>query len=282
MNWFVLAIFHAFGNSFANILRKTLMKNDKNDPVASAILFQLQGTAIVTIFALVNGFTMPPVQAYPMNFLLQGVLWGLATICLFQAYKFIEASEVTIIVSLEAVVTIIAAVVLLKEVFIFTYFIGAALVIASIFYISYASKKFAFNKGVIYALLYSLFAGVAVVNDTYMLGYSEVLSYLVIGWFTPAIVIALLNPLAVKKLISLFNPRIFYNHFIFTFIYVLSGLGFFFALANGGQASQVGTISQASVVLTVLLATIFLKERDHLLKKAVCAVLVTIGVLLLR
>lgn len=33
---------------------------------------------------------------------------------------------------------------------------------------------------------------------------------------------------------------------------------------------------------SIILAAIFLKERDHLVKKFICAVLVTIGVLLIK
>ena len=57
---------------------------------------------------------------------------------------------------------------------------------------------------------------------------------------------------------------------------------FYFAIKEGGEASQVNTIAQAQVVLTVLFSAMFLNERDHLLKKFFCAILVTIGVLLLR
>lgn len=282
MSWFILALIHAFGNSFANVLRKILMKDEQNDPIASAILFQFLGTAIVAIFSFSNGFVLPPIQEYPINFIIQAVFWGLATMCVFKAYKHLEASEVTIIVALEAVVTILAAVILLKEVFNFLNIIGAILIIVSVFSISYSGGKFAVNKGVGYALLYCVFAGFAIVNDTFMLNHSEVLSYLVIGWLTPGLVIMILRPSAVKKIIPLFNLKTLARHFIFILIYVLAGLGFYYALAIGGQASQVNMISQASVVITVILATIFLKERNHLVKKFICTILVTIGVILLR
>ncbi|HUQ85298.1 MAG TPA: EamA family transporter [Candidatus Limnocylindrales bacterium] len=282
MSWFFLSVLHAFGMAVANILRKALMKNDKNDPVASAILFQFLGTAIVAVFSFSNGFVLPPIQEYPINFIIQAVFWSLATMFLFKAYKQIDASEITIIVTLESIVTIIAAVFFLKEVFNFVNIIGTIIVLVSVAYISFSSGKMAFNKGVFYAILYSIFAGIAVVNDTFMLNHSEVLSYLVIGWLTPGILLMAYKPSAIKKLVSLLSPKILTGHFIFTFIYVLGGFAFFYALAFGGQASQVNTITQTSVVLTVVLATIFLRERDHLFKKFICAVLVTIGVVLLR
>lgn len=48
-----------------------------------------------------------------------------------------------------------------------------------------------------------------------------------------------------------------------------------------GPASQIAPINQAQVIVTVLLAIIVLKERDHLFRKVIAAILVTIGVILL-
>lgn len=282
MSWFLLSILHALGMAISNIFRKIIMKNDKSDPIASGILFQLLGALIVVIFAISTGFTIPPIQKYPINFAIQGIFWGCATLCLFKAYKYIDASEVTIIVALESIITIVAAVIFLKEAFSFVNIIGTLLVIFSVIYVSIASGKMAFNKGVIYAVLYSLFAGFAVVNDAFMLRYVDVFSYLVIGWLSPGLFLIFLQPSSVKKVYLLIKSKIIVKYFIFTLIYVLAGFAFFFALSKGGQASQVNTITQASVILTVILSVIFLKEKDHLLKKFICAILVTIGVILLR
>jgi uncharacterized membrane protein len=53
------------------------------------------------------------------------------------------------------------------------------------------------------------------------------------------------------------------------------------ALTYGGNTAQVGTIRQASVIVTVLLAVMFLRERGNLGRKLIAAVLVTAGVFLL-
>jgi len=47
-------------------------------------------------------------------------------------------------------------------------------------------------------------------------------------------------------------------------------------------ASQIAAINQAQVIITVLLAVLLLKEKDNLLRKLIAAVLVTIGVILVR
>jgi uncharacterized membrane protein len=59
------------------------------------------------------------------------------------------------------------------------------------------------------------------------------------------------------------------------------GVLYLLALTYGGNTAQVGTIRQASVIVTVLLAVMFLRERGNLGRKLIAAVLVTAGVFLL-
>lgn len=282
MSWFFLTILYVIGGSIANIFRKVLLNDERSDTIASAIIFQILGAVIVGIFAVIHGFIMPPIAQHPFNFMLQASFWGIATLCLFKAYEYCEASEVTILTTSEAVVAIIVAVVFLREAFSFLNVIGTLFIILSVIIISRSSKKFVWNKGVLFSLGYSLFGGIAIVNDTYMLHFSDTLSYLTVGFLTPGIFMMLIRYPAIKKIGPLLKPAIFKKNAIFTFFYATAGIAFFFALATGGQVALVNTIAQATVVLTVLLAALFLHERDHLVKKFVCAILVTIGVLLLR
>ena len=281
MSWFVLSLIYVVLASFGNIFRKILLRDDKSDAVGAAIIFQWLGCAICIIVAFWHGFHMPPVREYPVNFLLNMTLWGCATLFLFKAYKHVEASEVTILLTLESIVTIVTATSFLHESFSFINAIGAFLIIVSVITLSQVSGKMKFNKGVIYAIASSLFAGVAVVNDTFIIKHSDTLSYLVIGFFLPGLFILITNPTVIKRMKPLFQPVLLLKNFIFTTFITIAAIAFYIAVASGGEISQVNAIAQSSVVLTVLLAAIFLRERDHLLKKFICAILVTIGVLLL-
>jgi drug/metabolite transporter (DMT)-like permease len=115
MSWFFLAILYVFLGSFANILRKILLRDDKSDALGLAIIFQLMAGIIIGIVAFWHGFIFPSLQLYPLNFLFAAVLWGFATLTIFKAYQYIEASEVTIITTLEAIVVIIVAHFALRE-----------------------------------------------------------------------------------------------------------------------------------------------------------------------
>lgn len=117
MSWFALALLYNVFGSIGNIFRKILLRDDKSDAVGSAIIFQWIGAILCAIVAFWHGFHMPPVREYPVNFLLNMTLWGCSTLFLYKAYKYIEASEVTILFTLESIVTIVTATTLLHEAF---------------------------------------------------------------------------------------------------------------------------------------------------------------------
>lgn len=257
------------------------MKNDKTDPYVSAIIFQLLGGVFVAIVAFIHGFQMPPFQEYPINFLLNAILWGSATALLFKAYQYLEASEATILATLETIVAIISAVLFLNERFDLLMILGTILICASVIYISYKKGELKLNKGVLYILAYSVFAGLGITNDAFLIQRLDPLSYLSFGFILPGIFILIIRSRRLKIRDFKLTKIQMKNVSILTLAYTFGASAFTLAIAYGGQASQITPINQSSIILTVVLAAIFLKERDQLFKKFICAILVSIGVLLL-
>jgi uncharacterized membrane protein len=112
-----------------------------------------------------------------------------------------------------------------------------------------------------------------------MLRHNDPLPYLSIAFILPGLFLLVISLKSITKMKPLFQPSLLKKNVSFTFIYSMAAIAYSFALVSGGEASQVGTIAQSNVVVTVILATLILRERDHLLKKLICAILVTVGVL---
>src|SRR6185312_10140000 len=165
MTWFYLALLSVVGSAVANIFRRVAMKNDESDAIASAVIFQFIGAIVVGVFAIWHGFIMPPIAKYPINIILQAILWGSATLFLFKASSYLEASETAIIATLSSVVTILGAMLFLRESFSLIFTIGTILIILSVAYLSYEHKKVSFNKGILFVLGYCLLAGLGYTND---------------------------------------------------------------------------------------------------------------------
>lgn len=281
MNWLFFALLSVSLYSVSALLQKVIMQDDKSDAHAYSIVFQILGAILVGLFSLTQGFVLPPISTYPLNFLLLAVLYGTGTLCLFNAYKYLEASEVTIITSVRSIVTIVSAVLLLHESFSLQKGIGAILILASIFIITKKIGKITFNKGFFYALGMAVCYGLAITNDTFLLSKVNVYSFTALGFLLPGIFLIIVKPKKLLELSEFFKARVFGKLLVMTSFYAAAAVAFYLAISNGGEASQVTPILQASVIVTVILAVIFLKERDSLLKKLLGAILVFIGVLLL-
>ncbi|MCG2688463.1 DMT family transporter [Candidatus Parcubacteria bacterium] len=282
MTWIIYATIAVVTGSFINILQRVLMKEKDSDPLTYTIALQLFGAVICFIFAFIKGFEMPPIREYPFNFFLEALLYSFISLFTFKALKFIEASKTTIIFSFGTVVTIIASALFLNEALTGQRLLGTFLIIISIALVSKLKDFSAKGKGAIYALIAAVLGGLALVNDTYLLRFSDSVSYTAMAFLLPGILLSLLYPNSFKKLKIFLNPKLGRNMFLLCFIWSVSAIAFYLAIEKGALASQISPFSQSRVILTVLLGAILLKERENLLIKTIAAFLVVAGVMLIK
>lgn len=281
MTWFLFVILSISAGSIANLLNKVLMKDNKSDPVMSSILFQFILGSIFLLLAIFFGFKMPPIATYPINFILSGVLYGVGTLFSFKALKYIEVSEAGIIYSFGSLVTVLSSMYFLHDSFSLINAVGLILILISVIAIL-KPKKFKINKGAWYELGTAVTYGLAITNDSFLIKNSDIFSYLAIISFLPGIFLLLTNIKSFGKVVYYFKPINFFKLLIFSIFYSIASIGFYFALTHGGLASQVSSISKSQIILTTILAAIFLGERDRLWQKIIYGILVIIGVILLK
>lgn len=280
--WIFFALTSVLTDSFSNLFRRLLMKNDKSDPYTSAILFQFLLAAATWLFAWSKGmlFITPKTFLWP-NIILSSMLYATGTLLNFKAYKKIGASEVTILGAFGSVVSIILAVFFLRESFGIFKLIGTLLILISVI-ILYWGNAFKINKGIWYAVGMAACFGAAIVNDTFVLKSYSAIPYVPIISFLPGLFLLIAKPQSLNNISSaLKNKRLLWPLILLCSVYSIQAITYFLALEKGAQASQMGPISKSAIIITVLLATIFLKERKNLLKKIISTGLVMIGVLLL-
>lgn len=282
MNWFILTILSVLFASTASILQRALMKEKKSHPYSYAIVFHFLlgfsnlGLAILcgSHFSLFSG-----------NFfllLLASALWGGCSIFLFKALQLLEASEITIISTLSLLVTIIASVIFLHEIFNIEKILGAIMILVSVLLILNLKNGFKFNKGFVYMLVMALFAGLAIVIDSANVQHYNVIAYNTLQNFLTGFIILAFAPKALLEWKNFTKPDFLKKMLPLGIFSTTQALMYLTALTYPGHTAQIGTIRQASTLVTVLLAVIFLDERDRLGRKIIAAILVTIGVVLLR
>jgi len=225
---------------------------------------------------------MPPIRELWFNFVLITVLYAAGTLFLFKALQSVEASKTAIITSSGALWTIVVALIFLGESFDLVKILGVILVLGSVVFVSLKREVMRFNKGILYALGSAFCCGVAFANDTFILRQSDVFSYTTLAFLFPGLFILVIQPRILTEMKALLSTPVLLKMALLGLFFSSSTIAIYLAYQEGGTASQLAPISQSVVILTVLLATIFLNERGQLIRKFVGAIIVTIGVLLLR
>lgn len=279
MNWLVFACINIVAISIANLYQKIAMRNETSDPVVSAVVFQILTGTCYFFYALTQGFHVPP-ASFTTYFLSSMVLYAAGTIFFFSAIKKIEASEMSIIAGIGSVVTVIASMIFLKDVFTLTQLIGVVCVLSAVVLINLKKNALVINKGVWFALLGTVCYGTAVISDTVIIRGFEVASFLPVLSLGTTILMMAAYP---KKISSILQSltRVNINLLLYSLLYAVAAISFYLAVQTGALAGQVSTVTRASIIVTVILSSIYLKERKDVVKKIFGAIVTTVGVILL-
>lgn len=282
MPWYFFAIISVLGISVATLLERVLMKEESSNPIGYAIIFQfLVGIISLIITLLLNKFVLPTNLNLLPRFIVSAVLWAGMTVFNFKAIKTLTAGEITILGTSGTIVSILLGIFLIGETLKVSGILGTLLIFTAILIINSEKLSFHSKQGVLFALLSAVFGGIAVVNDAIILQSYEAFSYMVIISLLPGIVLLLLFPKKILESKKLLNFKRVKLMTIFCIFYSIQGITYYLALQNGAPVSHLSPLVRSSIVLTVILGAIFLKERLNLLKKLIAAAVATVGVTLI-
>jgi len=283
MPWYFFAIVSVFGVFIATLLERVLMKEENSNPISYAIIFQfLVGFISLGFTLLLNKFVLPTNINLLPRFLVSSFLWAGMTVFNFKAIKTLTAGEITILGTSGTVISILLGVLFLGETLKISGILGILLIFLAIIIINTEKLSFNSKKGVFFALLSAVCGGIAVVNDAVILKSYEAFSYMTIISLLPGLILLLLFPkqfIESKKLINLKRIRLM---IVFCIFYSIQGIAYYLAFQKDAPVSQLSPLVRSSIVLTVLLGAIFLKERQDLVKKLFAAVIVSAGAILVR
>jgi drug/metabolite transporter (DMT)-like permease len=282
MSWLTYAFIGVLAYSMYYMLSRVFLKEKNSNAVVYAILFNLVCVVILTIVALARGFDLLDIKKYALNLVLMGVLYAAAQIFIFKASKTIEASELIIISSTRVLWTIAAALLFLGESFNIQKIAGTALVIFAVVLVSYKKKQVKLSIGYWFAVAAGFCLGIGFVNDAYILKNADVFSYGVLVFALPLVLTMAVYAKSLPKFTKEVSFKLVGKNILLGLFYAVGMIASYSAYQHGGSASQIVPIGQSVVIVTVILAALFLGERDHLFKKTIAAVLVSVGVLLIK
>lgn len=285
MSWIGYIALSTVAYSFAVVVQRVLVQENKSHPVTFIALYQ----ALVGLLVLGYGFIQGDLsydlggKLYLWLYVIAACfLYAGANYSIFAALERMQASRFTIAFSSRMFFTGIIAWIMLGERLLPLQIIGAILLFGGIVIANYNKSSERMNlDGLKYAVLGAVFFGLANVVDRVILQTFELYSYVSVSFLGTAVVFALLLP---KKFIAgrvLLKMKSLQKIAVLSVLYGFSSVTFFAALQIGESASQVVSTSLVSVIVTVLFGILFLKERDGLLQKTLGASVAFVGVLLL-
>ncbi len=290
--WLLFALLSVgFATTYGLISKKMLNNDDDHDPIAYASsLFSV--VAVCSLIAyLFTGlqtsdlavFTKPDVLILLAANLF---FYTVAPSFYWRALKHLPASEVSILYDLTTVYIFIFGVKVGTEMFSTTRMLGGLLIVsASILLGWYTQKKNSFrvNRYFVMLMISTILYAFAALTDNAIIarGYLSPLFFQTLSFGIPSLLVLLINHRSIPHLKRIYQPR------VYKFV-LLNGLFFFgsfwsiyHAYAVGGVTSEVNFAISSETILTVILASLLLKEREHMYLKIICGVLVTLGVFLL-
>ena len=247
--------------------------------MAFSIVFQLVTGLLILTYALIRGFSIPNLTPILPNLIFMTVLYGAGNVFIFKALKAVEASEFTIVFATRTIWTIMAAVLFLGENFSRLQFLGTIFILAGVALVSW-QKGLKLNKGTLFSLAAATSFGLAFANDALIIRNFDVPSYLAIVFIVPALIIWAIFPKSIAKMQPMFNRNFLKKLGILGILYAISAITIFLAYQVGRNAAQIAPLNQTSMILTVILAIIFLKERSQLVRKLLGGLLSFLGIVL--
>ena len=267
--------------SFNGLLHRTVMKRQNANPITQTIVFATLGSMFAFLVSLYKGFHFPNFTTLFPNFFLLTILLTLAPFCLFRAYNLTKASEVGILLSSQRLWTVLASFVFLGEIATPKKILGTLFILLGVGVVSWKKHRIRFTQGELFALLAALLYGLSFVNAFYILQSYDAPSFEVVSNLLPVMTLLLLFPQAIKKMNFYRNPRNFLPVSLAALFDALAAICLYIAYQYGRNASQISPLSSTSLIFTVFLAAIFLRERDNLLNKLTGAIITVFGVILL-
>lgn len=280
MSWQLLVIISVLTSSLMVIMQRVLLHNDKSDPVAFTVFSKLLGAAVLFVIALSTGFVWPDFSQYWFCILLTFVLYSGGHLLYSYTLKRVEASVFSTLLATSTVWVMIMGYIVFDESIHPEQLLGALLILISVGMLAERSGKLKIDKGILMGLLIGVVFGVASAAWVYVGKHTDVESWNAISAAGPALFILLINPRSIKKMKPFLSGSLLSKMLVLALASGICNLTMLAAYQKG-QVSSVAPLMQTSVLVTVVLGVVFLKERTRLWQKSLAAMVCFLGVVLI-
>lgn len=281
MTWQLLTAISVVFLSFSIILQRILVHKDKVDPVAYTILFQGLVGGLLLVAALFRGFSLPNIGAVIVPAAASLFLFAAGHIFYAKTLQKVEASIFSVLFATSSIWMMVLGMVLFHEQLTVLQVIGSVLIFSSVILVVKDFGNFSFSKGTGLGLLTGLLFGLALTSYSYVGRHTDTLSWGAVSFMGIAIVALLFDTSALKKMKPLLNVGTFSRLIFLGIFYAIGSIALLYAYKIG-DFSVVSPLRQSGIMVTVLMALLFLpSERNRIGRKIVAAFVASVGVVLI-
>lgn len=280
MNWIIFVVIYLiFGvvfDQFYKIATKSLTK-----PGALTALLQMIGAITVLLISPLFEMKFPTDIRVYIFFGLAIIFYTISDRLNTTVRSGIEASTFSIIKQLSTVFMIFAGLIFLKEPFILNKFIGAILIIVSNILIFYKKGEGKPNKYIILGIISNICYTIALFLDVNISDNFNLPFYVAISLGVPAVLIFILERVRfsdIKNELKNGNKKAI----------IVTGVTWAVSIVAQLRAYQLGNVSivaplcSLAVILNVIIGYLFQKERENMPKKIIAAILIILGIVLIK
>lgn len=277
--WFYLIIYLIVYIIFTQAFKVTT-KSSKNDGALTVLLQFLSGL-IVLLFVPLFKFQFPTNYKTYLLLGIACIFYAIADRINTTARRGLEVSIYSILGQLSTVFLILWGIIFFKETIVLKKIIGALLILIGNILVIYKKGKFEFNKYIIYSILGNLALSIGISVDV---GISDKFSmpiYVSATLIVPSLMILLANRIKISDVIYEYKTG---NKKSILLVVVSWGIAMvtYLKAFQYGNVTTIAPIASVTTILNVFISYFFLKEKNSLFKKVFAALLVILGIVLIK
>ena len=278
--WYIFVIGYIILNVVFVQNQKKALNKSKNDS-AILVLFQLLSGLVALIYTFLFKFKMSTNVIHYVMLLIAYIFYALYDVCNIKSRKNLEVSTASVLSQLSTIFVFIFGLTLFKEEFVLNKVFGALFILMGNVLVLYKKGKFIWNNYIVFALLANLFNAIAVSIDAGVSNYFNLAIYVSQSLIVPALFVMLFNQIGLKKLKEEYSVGDKKSIWLVAFSWGISIIMMLKAYEYN-DVTVVAPLCALGIIFNVFTAYFYQKEKDNLLKKIIAAILVLIGILLIK
>ena len=287
MNWLLLTILAIVSRAVFGIAVKLLSNKARVSAATQAVLLTTgAGLLAILVSPLVGGITIHGLSAVWFIALLMVASQAFGNILFFKGLEKLDASTAQIAFASILLWSTLLSILFLGSQFTFKQFVGILILFIAILTVQYTKNKDrTINSGILYVFMSTFLFAVFQTTSAELAKTISAGTYLVLAYLGSSLIVGAIYYGKLKKDTQFLrsNARKLVNPMLFACVTSIMYFVFsYFAYKSAPDRGIVVVLLTSQVILSVILAIIFLKERKNVNRKLVAGALAVIAGVLIK